>query len=201
MKKRSLSFLMAVCLVFCSFATSAYASPVAEDVIEHTDMGPAVRIGSATNFPVRPYAMRDVLFEKEFTKQNTTFYYLAIDMGSYNVHNKFVRYLTDAWAKTDSYTRQSQESVSASLDLDVAVVVTTGITASLGLSTSVSKTFGVDTVVHADSSRYSKLGLTADYFVQTYDYTYKMDGRLITHKAGAENWYPTGEIYLAPMYQ
>lgn len=78
------------------------------------------------------------------------------------VSKKFVRYLTGAWAQSTGYSWSSSTTVGATIDGGIGVSASSA-SASLGVSASVTKTYGITVNIAASKTRFSKLGLASNF--------------------------------------
>lgn len=122
--------------------------------------------------------------------------------GPVLVQKKFVKYLTEAWAKSTGYSWNSSTTVSATVSAGLGV---SGPTASsnIGVSGTVTKSYSITVNIAASSTRYSKLGLASNYNKYRIKTAYHQDGKPV---AGATWTYgdlyaPTKDQYLIVYYQ
>ncbi|MGK9220453.1 MULTISPECIES: hypothetical protein [unclassified Microbacterium] len=78
------------------------------------------------------------------------------------LNKRFVRYLTGAWAYSTGYSWSTSTTASSTLSADIGVSASSA-SGSLGVSRSVTKTYGITVNIYADRKRMSKLGLYSDY--------------------------------------
>lgn len=199
--------MVALCLtiavmsgLYCSANAQGYVTEqgyIPEDAIEHTSSGPAYKIpnDSVTTDMFATRAFGDLLY-MNVTADYTNVY--TYDNGHSIWYNEFVRYLTDSWAKASSYTWSKSQTINWQLTGSIEADVLRGVKAALGLSSSVTISFGYGTTIPADSSRLSKLGLSADFNAQLIRTEYWKgvldhvdNGRIMTPK----------ETYLLVYYQ
>lgn len=114
--------------------------------------------------------------------------------------HKFVRYLTDSWAKASSYTWSKSNAVSSSVSSTVGISAS-GISSSLGISNTVTTTYTTAISVPADSSRYSKLAYYSDFNrrylkIRTFNYQGVLYKTEYTY-----HYQPLSNTYLSVAYQ
>ncbi|WP_372968905.1 hypothetical protein [Microbacterium sp.] len=122
--------------------------------------------------------------------------------GPVLIQKKFVKYLTEAWARSTGYSWNSSTTVSATVSAGLGV---SGPTASsnIGVSGTVTKSYSITVNIAASSTRYSKLGLASNYNKYGIKTAYHQDGKPVP---GATWTYgslyaPTKDQYLIVHYQ
>ncbi|MDO4555974.1 MAG: hypothetical protein Q4B70_12625, partial [Lachnospiraceae bacterium] len=113
---------------------------------------------------------------------------------------KFIRYLTDAWAKASSYTYKKSVSVGVTVDLSGEKSFAKKVIAKLGLAVSASKSFEIGISIPADKTKYSKLSLLNDQYKVIYKHKY-YEGDKLTKTTKVTAYSPTKDFYLTPRYQ
>lgn len=117
----------------------------------------------------------------------------------------FVEYLTPSWAPSEGYVWSKSTSVSWSYSGDA--VFCERIQLTLGLSKTRTTTYSVAVQIPADSSRWSKLALYSDFFLQKYYVdrdVYNLEGQIVsTHKRidSGSTYTPAEESYLYVCYK
>ena len=120
--------------------------------------------------------------------------------SSSSVSKKFVKYLTNSWAPSSSYTWSKSVSIGITGSGEASKSFAKNVAGKLGLSTSRTTTYGVAITIPADSSRDSKLGFASDYTKYVYDYKYYNDGTL--KKSSRDTYYaPEEDTYLVVYYK
>jgi len=114
---------------------------------------------------------------------------------------KHVKYLTTVWAKAKSYTWSKNTTVDATLSagLDASL---SKIGADLGLSVRYSQSYSVGITVPANSKKFSKLALKADFNKYKVGTRKKISGKAITKWKYADYYAPIkNRQYLVVQYQ
>lgn len=75
---------------------------------------------------------------------------------------RHVRDLTTAWAKASSYTWSQSTTVSSTLSASIGVSAS-GVSSTIGVTSSTTQSWGVSVTIPATKTRYSKLALRSDY--------------------------------------
>lgn len=195
-----IAIIFALILGSASSASATYQqiyTPL--DTIEHTELGPAFPAGEAPR-PLTTRSVGDILYEREFRRQNSTYRYLATDQGNYMAYKQFVKYLTKSWLQNEQYTIEETYTVSAQIQSDIVAEVTDGITLSIGASMTSETSTTIGATIPADKNRFSKLALCADFFVQEFRYQYFMDDITIVDSPNCRNMYPVNS-YIIVAYQ
>lgn len=169
------------------------------DTIEHTELGPAFPAGEVPG-PLTTRSVGDILYEREFRRQNSTYRYLATDQGNYMANKQFVEYLTRSWMHAEEYTIEDIYTVSAQIQSDIVSEVIAGITVSIGASLTSETGTAIGAKIPADENRFSRLALCADFFVQKFHYQYFMDDITIVDSPNCRNMYPV-DSYVVVAYQ
>ncbi|MBP2436846.1 hypothetical protein JOF34_001432 [Microbacterium amylolyticum] len=112
---------------------------------------------------------------------------------------RHVRDLTHVWGKTDGYTWSTTTTTSATLSADIGVSAKS-IAGDIGVSSSKTKSYGVNFKVKADARKFSKLALYSDfkrYYVKSRTTNMGVTGKW----KYAYIYAPTNDQYLHPRYK
>ncbi len=122
--------------------------------------------------------------------------------GPVLVQKKFVEYLTGAWARSTGYSWREGTTVTSSISSGLGV--SAGVASSnLGVSSSVTKTYGVTVNISANSSKYSKLGLASNFNRYAVKSTWFQNGKVVPGSTWTygDLYSPTKDQFLVVYYR
>lgn len=136
-------------------------------------------------------------------------YLTATKQGNTRLETKFVRWLTQSWAKADKYVWAASQTVGLSFSAGLGFEATEKVKADLGLTVSKTYTYGVSTFIPAKVNKNSKLALFVRYnvgkvTVTKYNALWIVGQRVNTTKVGSSTgtyYEPTKTSYLKVLYE
>ncbi|GAE94033.1 hypothetical protein JCM21714_3162 [Gracilibacillus boraciitolerans JCM 21714] len=123
---------------------------------------------------------------------------VKVNSGPTKVSKKFVKYLTSSWSYSDRYTWSKTNSASSTISTDVGLNAK-DISAKLGVSHTVSSSYGTTVSIPASKSKLSKLAFYGDYNKRGVTVT-KRVGTTTSKKTGT-HYAPRKDTYLLVAYK
>lgn len=211
MKKKISIILSLVVIISMTMGITSYASDglYTKDnnvlQIEHKSEGEILKFKSIDNEVIVPKARlrsngSTIWSYKWYAGTDEKVVEKAIDKGSYNISKSFVKYLTDSWAKANSYTWSKSNTTTWSVDGGVAADVADNVRINLGLSKSRTTSYQVAVTIPAKSNKFSKLGFASDFFKQNYRYEMWVNDSKTQSDNGSIKT-PTEDTYLIVYYK
>lgn len=205
--QKLVGFFLTFALVLTYIPSAGAQTYIPETPIEYTDSGPAFKLeGVIRDIPTDTddtYSITrskgDTLYSRTVEADGHVVKQIVYDNGSSYVYDQNVQELVPAWSHASEYTWSKQVSVSRQIQGSLSGDVADSIAASLGVSKSITKSFSVSVTIPADSSRYSKLVLSADFFQQNLRSKIYIDSKLNTDKTSTV-LYPE-DLYLKVVYK
>lgn len=142
-----------------------------------------------------------VLWKTTWNDGGTTVTERLVHNYGVNYSHQFVKYLTNTWQKASSYQKTINETISWSVGGTLSIDFHEKACAALNFQKNVAYSTGVAVTIPADSTRYSKLGLSSD-FVGEYFYREVLHGSTVASKTNDNFKAPVkGQQYLDVIYQ
>lgn len=195
LKKTVGSFILVLCFVLLlpqvSLGYTGQSSKKYNDDEGYSELGGSVKVEGELSEPESVIGLKCIACVDYEIKIST--------VSGPTTTKRFVRYLTGSWAKSDGYTWSKSQSASSTLSSNVGVSSKT-VSASLGVSNTVTTSFSVSISIPANQYKFSKLAFYSDYnkrYIKAQEYR---ASKLISTKY-AYHYAPRRDTYLQVVYQ
>ncbi|MFO8234965.1 MAG: hypothetical protein R6U04_06155 [Bacteroidales bacterium] len=200
MKKLYISLLISAIFLISVFPQTSYAEEENNyyDIEDSEDyeLGESVEV-EGTLDPVQ-YFSDPTMVSPQCTACLNTNYKVSTVSGPDKVKRR-VRFLTSSWAKADRYTWSTTQTASSTVSANVGLSAK-AISSQLGVSNTVTSSYGVAISIPANSSRLSKLAFFADYN-RRYVRVRKYMGTTLLSTDHTYHYAPRKDTYLQVVYQ
>ncbi|WP_026895113.1 hypothetical protein [Clostridiisalibacter paucivorans] len=196
------SIMLIMILISC-INVESFAYEQEEDVYRGEGLHFKGNDDDGISFIRRMRSVGDIIFEETDTSgagSGIVTTEKAISTGENLIKKELVKYLTGSWAYANEYAWKEDNTATWTYGGGAEYSIADKVRLSLGLSRSVTTSYGTEIKIPAESGKLSKLGFASDFFEQNYYYEFKVNGTVDKSYNGYTKT-PTEDSYLFVYYK